>query len=378
MRLLSSCSASRPRAAGALVLSLASLVGAFNALTPTTSSAALLTFGSPLSQPATLNTSENLEYVGTYTNVPPSPEVPTGVVHTPHWGADTALWNSQLASGSAGSPATGQAVKVLIEGCAMRAPGGPPPLRQIHLQDLSPLAGGGVQVNLTSQPFNLPVCGQGGATTSTVTTYEPINLCVGEGDYVALNDEGGFVEHFYRSGVPYQVIGPSAGSTLDSFIRGNGTGDGATLNASDRSANDGFAATPNEELMLQVVLGTGAEATHVCAGGTAGAPRALAPMRISPQTDGVNRSRYVAVAIYCRPTSGCPGEATLVAALSGHVATLGGAHFYLRGNKTGRVRIRVSDQVVKLLRSHAAGLPATLTARFAGRTFSQTIGLRIF
>src|SRR5438270_77065 len=149
------------------------------------SSAALLTFGSPLSQPASVNTSEGLDYLGTYTQVPPSPEVPTGVVHTPHWGADTALWNVHLAGGSAASPATGQAVKVRLEGCAQAASGGPPPLRQVHFQALSPLGGGSVRVNLTSQAFELPLCGQRGASPSTVTTYEPTNLCVSAGDYVA-------------------------------------------------------------------------------------------------------------------------------------------------------------------------------------------------
>ena len=52
------------------------------------------TVGSPLSVPATLNTAENLSYAGTNTNVLPTPEVPTGVVHTYHYGADTALWNT--------------------------------------------------------------------------------------------------------------------------------------------------------------------------------------------------------------------------------------------------------------------------------------------
>ena len=55
--------------------------------------------------------------------------------------------------------------------------------------------------------------------------------------------------------MPYQVIGNVPGSTSDSFIRGNGTNNGATLSPSDRTANDGFAENRNEELMLQVTLG---------------------------------------------------------------------------------------------------------------------------
>jgi len=170
------------------------LAGLIAVLAPAYSQAAISTFGSPLSVPATLNTAVNLGYQGTNTDVPPSPEAPNGVVHTYHYGADTALWNVAQAAGSPQAPMTGQALKVSVEGCAQAASGGPPPLTQIHLQDISPLPGGGARVNLTSQAFSLPVCGQGGASGSMVTTYEPINLCVSQGDYVAFNDEGGFVE----------------------------------------------------------------------------------------------------------------------------------------------------------------------------------------
>ncbi|MCU1489838.1 MAG: hypothetical protein JWM85_1243, partial [Acidimicrobiaceae bacterium] len=150
--------------------------GLLAALAPAASPAAITTFGSPLSVPASLNTTENLNYYGTYTPVPPNPEAPNGLFHTNHWGADTALWNVAVAGGQASAPVTGQALKVRVEGCAKPASGGPPPLTQIHLQDLSPLPDGGARVNLSSQTFDLPVCGQNGASGSTITTYEPVNL----------------------------------------------------------------------------------------------------------------------------------------------------------------------------------------------------------
>ena len=40
-----------------------------------------------------------------------------------------------------------------------------------------------------------------------MTAYNPVNLCVSQGDYVAFNEEGGFVGHSYQSGVPYRVLG---------------------------------------------------------------------------------------------------------------------------------------------------------------------------
>jgi hypothetical protein len=350
------------------------LTGALALLAPANATAAGTTFGSPLSVPATLDTARNLGYRGTDTSVLPTPETPTGVVHTTHYGADTALWNVALANGQATSPATGQAVKVSLEGCAQPNPRGPMPLTQIHFQDLSPLPGGGARVSLTSQPFDIPVCGRDRASGSTVTTYEPINLCVVKGDYVALNEEGGFVEKAYQDGVPYQVLGSVAGSIANSFIRGDGTGNGTSLRSSDFSSMDGFASNRNEELMLRVTLGTGRDATHICAGGTAGAPRVLAPLRISPQTDGVNRSQVVAVAVYCRPVSGCSGMATL--GPTGTAASYGRSTFRLRGDKTGHVPIHINSGLMRLVRRHH-GMSALLTLTMGGRLFAQTITVKI-
>src|SRR6185312_12715055 len=129
---------------------------------PTPAIASVTTFGSELSAPATLDTATDLAYPGTNTNVPASPEAPTGVVHTYHYGADGLLWGVDQAHGAPRAPATGQALKVSLEGCAVPAADGTPPLTQIHFQDLTPLPDGGVKINLTSQPFDIPVCGAGG------------------------------------------------------------------------------------------------------------------------------------------------------------------------------------------------------------------------
>jgi hypothetical protein len=343
-------------------------------LAPASSPAAIRTFGSPLSVPATLNTAENLGYPGTYTPVPPDPEAPNGLFHTFHYGADTALWNVGSAFGDPAVPATGQALKVSLEGCARPASGGPPPLTQIHFQDISPLPSGGAKVNLTSQPFEIPVCGANGASGSTVKTYEPVNLCVSAGDYVAFNDDGGYVPNVYRAGVPYQVLGSVAGSTLDSFLKNNGTGNGAMMSSTDLSANDGFATNHGEELMMRVRLGTGPDATHICAGGTAGLPKPLAPIRISPQTDGVNHSRIVAVAVYCRVSPECKGVATL--SMNGS-RTCGRTGFGIRPDRTIHLPIRVSSQLMSMIRRYH-GVSVKLTAVVAGKTITQTITVKIF
>jgi hypothetical protein len=323
--------------------------------------------------PATLDTGVNLGYYGTYTPVPPSPEAPNGMYHTFHYGADTALWNFALAGGDPRAPATGQALKIRLEGCAVPTAGGPPPLTQIHFQDISPLAGGGAKVNLTSQPFDIPVCARNGASGSTITTYEPTNLCVSHGDYVAFNDEGGFVEHTYQNGVPYRVIGSVPGSTMHSFIRNNGTGNGATMSSRDSTSMDGFASNSNEELMMQVTLGTGPDATHICAGGTGGLPAPPAAVTLRPQTDGVNHQRLVSVAIYCSVNPECRGTATLTVGSR----RFGRANFNLPGGHTSHLPIRISPQLMTMVRrSH--GVSALLTVAVGGKTFTQAIVVKIY
>jgi hypothetical protein len=338
--------------------------------------------GSPLSVPATENTAENLNYAGTDT------ATPSGNVHTFHFGADSVLWNVSLASGVAAAPEPGQALKVELEGCAQQAAGGPSPSTQIHFQALSPLPGGGATVMLSSQQFDIPVCAPGGASGATVSSYEPINLCLGLGGYVGFNDNGGYVENVYRSGVPYQVLGAMNGSTFDSFIRHNGTGNNSILSPGDVTAMDGFASNPNKELMLRVTFGTGPDAVPQC-GGTRGLPSGpSAPagaIGIGAQTDGVNQAGDVKVAFYCKQSAGCTGLAALTP--TGNVAALksrgkhsgyGQSHFSVKGKTTAHVKIRVTAHLIKLLHKHRGGVLAKLTIVVGGETVSQTIRLKIF
>jgi hypothetical protein len=344
------------------------LASAVALLAPAGSQAAIRTFGSPLAVPATLNTAENLGYVGTYT------PLPDGVFHTFHYGADTALWSVRDTAGLPSVPTGGQALKISLEGCARPASGGPTPLTQIHFQDVTPLPGGGVKVNLTSGAFEIPVCGVHGVNGSTVSTYKPRGLCVSRGDYVAFNDEGGYVENIYRAGVPYQVLGSVRGSTTDSFIKNEGTGNGAMMRSSETSANEGFASNRDEELMMRVTLGTGPDARYVCPGGSKDAPPVLPTIDIHPQTDGINRSHIVGVAVYCRPARGCRGTAALT--LDGATNPVGRAGFRLAGDHTSHVSIRVSSSLMTLIRQDH-GVSTKCVAVVNGKRFTQTVTIKI-
>jgi hypothetical protein len=219
---------------------------------PAGAQAAVMPFGSDLSLPATLNT---------VTSVPPPN----------HFGADSALWNTTVAGASAAAPAAGQIVLVRVKGCAQAAAGATTTSTEIHFQDLIPQPDGSLEVSVTTQAFNLPICGAG-VDENTVTAFAPTNFCVHQGDYVDFNDNGGFDPTFYPHGVPLLVLGSRTGSNLESFIRHNGTGNGSTFSPSDVTANDGFGTSPNEELLLQAVLATGPDATPLCPGGTLGTP----------------------------------------------------------------------------------------------------------
>jgi hypothetical protein len=372
-------------AVAAIALTLTIALTLLLSLTIGDADAATMTFGSPLSVPATEDTANNLDYAGSNVSVPGS------VFHIPHDGADTALWNTQLASGAPTAPASGQVVSVSLEGCAHS--NGPAPLTQIHFQSLSPQPGGGGKVELTSQAFEIPVCGSGGASGSTVSTYQPTNLCVEEGDYVAFNDEGGFVGAQngpppYPAGVPYMVIGSVAGSSLDSFIANNGVGNGATFSPNETSANDGFAVNAGEELMLQATLATGPDATPICPGGTKGVHpvkhHVFPPLTVpTPQLDGMNAYGGVQVAIYCHSATTCTGTITLHAeSYHGSRPTwLGAATFSVDPHSTGHVHVHLSARARRMIEHTTAsglGVEVTLGSDSTADTspLSATIAVR--
>lgn len=356
----------------AISLTLSSLAGILPMPVSTLADAraATMTFGSSLGVSASQDTANDLDYTGSNVALPES------VFHIAHDGADTALWNARLPAGVPAAPASGQVVSVSLGGCAKQD--GPPPLTQIHFQTLSPQPAGSVKVELTSQSFEIPVCGVGGASGSTVSTYKPTNLCIAQGDYVAFNDEGGFVPNPsglppYPSGVPYMVIGTAGGSTMDSFIRNNDVGNGATFSPSDTTNHDGFASNRGEELMLQATLATGPDATPVCPGGRKGLPppgarrphrHAFPALTIpTPQLDGMNARGVVQVAIYCHASTTCTGEITLHSKpyRGSHPAWLGATRFALTPHTTGKAWVHLSALARRMVRKTSGGLGVEVT-----------------
>ena len=341
---------------------------------PAGARAAVTTFGSPLNVAATKDTAANLNYAGTN-----AIQNGTGVViHNDHDGADTALWNLTMPHGAhAGAPAGGQITAVRLEGCAEPAAGGPAPLTQIHFQALTPISGGGVHVDVTSQALNIPTCGAGKATPRTVTTYRPINMCVNRGDIVDFNDEGGFNPAYYPSGVHYRVIGAVGTATMDSFIANNGTNNGTTFTPSEVAPTSGFAGNPHEELLLQSTLATGVDATSLCPGGLhgdPGMPGGKPALAFGQATAGINHDGYVPIALYCA-LIGRPCRGTLKIVAGGR--TLGSVTLSAPTGRASTTRIDVGAATLAAVRKHG-DLSVVLVAHLSGAaSVSHPLRLRL-
>ena len=174
-----------------------------------------------------------------------------------------------------------------------------------------------------------------------MSSYRPINLCARAGDYVAFNDEGGFEPSFYPNGVPFQVFARAHGASTNFFTKDNGTNNGATFTG---------ARQRGLELLMQMVVATGSNATPVCPRGHV-SPRGFRGVAIRRQTAVVRNEGYTRIRSSCpRRTRGvCAGRMSLVSA-RGKPTRLGGTRFWLDPGKTRNVRVPLKSRAVRLVR----------------------------
>jgi hypothetical protein len=251
-------------------------------MTATRASADTQTFGSNLSSAPTLDTAN-----GDYSNTGALNPTERAIGPYPHSASDTSIWNV-TGPGTLASPAGGQVLDIQLEGCAREDTTAPEQTSQgvavnsLVFQTLSG-SGGSYTVGVDSaddsngNPFTLPFCSSsrdvtsGAVNTSTVTTFQPIHMCISAGSFVDFHDIGGFVPRaadgtgpWYPEGVPFEVLATQQGSSMDSLVGGD-----APPGAVYASSDPGWATENNEELQMQVVLGTGGDAYGLCPGGTA-------------------------------------------------------------------------------------------------------------
>lgn len=213
------------------------------AIAPATGVAGQLTFGSDLSAPANVVQARQ---------------------------ADTAYWQTSNADGrSPVAPASGQITSFRLKGIALASPvpgvvGGE---TMFHLQALKPQPGGTFLILRTSGAFFVP--GRG-TDPQTITTYEPINFCIETGELLVFNTVGGWdgiVDQSgpYPGGTPLQIFSRIPNSVVSEFEGAEQTNNGNVLTAST-------AKTSGTELLMQMTLSTGVDATPLCPGGLKGVP----------------------------------------------------------------------------------------------------------
>jgi hypothetical protein len=289
---------------------------------PSAACAEILTFGSDLSQDASIVESH---------------------------GADTAFWNVAQGNGQAPTaPADGQVLELRVKGGVLAHPNTSPDLaRMVHFQVLHPQPDGSVIVELSSGAFYLPQTNDGSRITTFVTSFRPVNLCVHQGDYVDLNTIGGFEFRYdnYR-GSPLQVFAPVAGSATNWYEKDNGTNNGAQLFGQP---------VPDQELLLQMTMGTGRDATDICPGGYAGHEY----RGVEIDRDAIVRDRIARLAVFCPgPTRGhCEGTLRL----HNGDTEIGRDRYRIEPATTPRLEIRVSNAALDLLNRDCT-LNATATA----------------
>ncbi len=169
--------------------------------------------------------------------------------------SDTVYWHRRASRGVK-APASGQVLSVRIKGKALsdRAPGdsrrGGETL--FFLQSLAPRGGGQMAVRLTSAGFHLP---NRSAGAQKISTYRPENLCVAKGETVGFNTVGGFEATQYPNGTPLRIFAKRKRSKYRTFTGAGQTGNGAQF---------GGRTVSGRELLMQVRLGTGGDASAPC------------------------------------------------------------------------------------------------------------------
>jgi hypothetical protein len=205
-------------------------------LAPASAQAAVSDFGSDLSSPANIDINH---------------------------GADTSYWN--IGSGTYTAPAEGQVTLIKLKGGVLPNPQFRDTAEEriaqmIHFQVLRPRGDGTIKIiNLTTGHLQIPVT----SDSQKVSTYEPVNLCVKQGDIVAFNTIGA---HEYRApggdqGARYQVFGRIPSAATQWYEKDNGLNEGTTIDNGPFPPYGGF------ELLMQTTLATGPDATDTCFGG---------------------------------------------------------------------------------------------------------------
>jgi hypothetical protein len=302
------------------------------ALAPATSNAATTTFGSDLTAPANVTEARQ---------------------------ADTAYWQNSFGDGhSPVAPASGQITSFRVKGIALSNPvaGVPGGETMFHLQALHKQPDGTFLILRTSDAFDLPTKG---SDPQAITTFKPTNFCIDTGDVLVFNTVGGWdgvmnMSGPYPMGTPLQIFSSVPGAVVSEFEGANLTNNGNVLTANNRPGQ-------GHELLMQMTVGTGDDATPLCPGGTKGVPPASdtsnqaakpagppPPPRVqkatlpAKQRVTVSRKGKLAVSVFCLPGAArCAGTVQVMSKGAGP-KLLGTGRFDTAAKTSGRATIHLN------------------------------------
>jgi hypothetical protein len=285
---------------------------------------------------------------------------------------DTALAQLQAPGGEPTAPHGGQVLAVRVTGCSQHDNVPQAPETRLFVQVLQPQGDGSHLVVSSSQPFHLPICGQGGADHGTLSTFSPSDQCISRGDRVGVVVGG--QTPGYPNGTQYFIARSSPGASLGAF-----SGNGQTVNGSRFT----LAALGDTELLMQAAIGSGGDSPSGCTsdapggggggGGGSGhaAPTAASLVVAKPAT--ATRRGKATVAIGCKLPGGDNCRFALVLFRGkARIGTVAGAvpggearALPLRLNKAGKAALR---------RGRLAG---TLRGTVRGHGGKATVALRL-
>src|SRR4051794_3716981 len=220
--------------------------------------------------------------------------------------ADTLFFNVSPQN-SLKSPVSGVILEVRVKGSMNPRPGGidgDNKWNVFHTQVIRDNANGAFTVDSSSQMLHFPV----GGSPDEVHTFVPSTQCVKLGEYIAFNHFGGWNGDPAQTGARYQIFKSDPSSQMYWYERDQGTNNGSTftpnqqrdtagnLISNGHTAWNGFATGQprSEELMMQVVVGTGFDSTNLCEGGLQGFEYhgvEVRPLETKVYDDGVGRVR---------------------------------------------------------------------------------------
>jgi hypothetical protein len=266
-------------------------------------------------------------------------------------GADSAFWNVSLANGGAtAAPADGQVTSVRVKGMVLPDPSGRrKPLTMFHFQTIRPLPDGEMAVWLSSAAFYTPL----GGDPQAINTYRPVNMCVHKGDYLDFNDIGGN-EWWWGpySGMPFQTFSRVPGSSVNFYSKSSGTNIGSHWRPAETKQG--------EELLMQMKLATGPDATDICPGGYTQHVYRGVDLRNGQTALLRGGSAKIRVTCHYENYGGCHGTVRASAVVNGRQVKLGSGGLDVTRGYTASVYFSVPGAAAQA--AQRGGLKVRLTA----------------